>query len=184
MTSPPVAAIGHDPDVLEAFYREHLALVQRFVARRVASPEDAADLTADIFVAAIDSADGYRPEAGSPQGWLIGIARNLIASHWRSSARSLDLTRKIVGRNLLDEDATERIASRIDAERRTRDLYQCLAALPEPQRAVTELVAVDGFSLVEAAAALGISAGNARVRYHRARRTLSASLPTPTEVTS
>ena len=46
----PVVAIGHDPDALETFYREHLATVQRIVARRVADPHDAADLTADVFL--------------------------------------------------------------------------------------------------------------------------------------
>lgn len=183
MTTSLVSEIGRDPDALEAFYREHLALVQRFVARRVANPYDAADLTADIFLAAIDSAAGYRAGSGSPRAWLIGIARNVIASHWRTSARARELTSRIAGRELLDEDATDRILARIDAERLARELYESLAALPDSQRAVTELVVVDGLSLTEAAEALGISAGNARVRYHRARITLAGSLPTPTEVT-
>jgi len=30
--------IEHDPDAFEAFYREHVEGVQRFVARRVADP--------------------------------------------------------------------------------------------------------------------------------------------------
>ena len=50
------------------------------------------------------------------------------------------------------------------------------------QRAVVELVAVDGLSLTEAAQALGISAGSARVRYHRARARLQDVLPSPFEV--
>lgn len=54
-----------------------------------------------------------------------------------------------------------------------------MAALPERQRAVVELVAMDGLSLTEAAAALGITAGNARVRYHRARRRLAHDLTPP-----
>jgi hypothetical protein len=29
-----VACIGHDPDALDAFYRAHIELVERFVARR------------------------------------------------------------------------------------------------------------------------------------------------------
>src|SRR5580704_2154869 len=48
--------IGCDPELFEAFYREHVEAVQRFVARRVGDRELAADLTADIFVAAIESA--------------------------------------------------------------------------------------------------------------------------------
>ena len=47
-----------------------------------------------------------------------------------------------------------------------------------------ELVAVDGLTVAEAAQALGITAGNARVRCHRARATLRNALPSPFEVTT
>ena len=55
-----------DPDAFEGFYREHVDLVERFVARRVGDRELAADLTADIFVAAIESAANYRSAKGAP----------------------------------------------------------------------------------------------------------------------
>ncbi len=182
-----VAAIGRDPDALETFYREHLEAVQRFVARRVESPEDAADLTAEVFLAAIRASRAYRGEAAVPRAWLYGIARRVVAGHHRSSARAVRVERRIDARELLDDDATDRIVARLDSQRAARAVYRSLAALPERQRAVVELVAVDGLSLTEAAAALGISAGNARVRYHRARGRLAESLarplPDPFEVT-
>lgn len=92
---------------------------------------------------------------------------------------------RIRGRALLDDASIERIAQRLDVERSTRALYRSLDALPATQRDVVELVAVDGLSLAEAAAALGIAAGTARTRYHRARTRLQSELPTElTEVTS
>ena len=51
---PDVGSIATDPDAFEVFYREHLETVQRFVARRVADPQLAADLTAEVF---LDSPD-------------------------------------------------------------------------------------------------------------------------------
>lgn len=183
-----VAAIGRDPDALETFYREHIEAVQRFVARRVDNPEDAADLVAEVFLAAISASRDYRGDASVPLAWLYGIARRVVFGHHRSTARALRATRRIDARELLDDESTDRIVARIDSQRAARDVYRSLAALPARQRAVVELVAVDGLSLAEAAAALGISAGNARVRYHRARRQLaddlSPSLPDPSEVTS
>lgn len=183
-----VAAIGRDPDALEAFYREHIEAVQRFVARRVESHEDAADLTAEVFLAAIHASRAYRGDAAAPRAWLYGIARRVVASHHRSAARALRAVHVIDARDLLDDDATDRIVARIDSQRAARGVYRSLEALPERQRAVVELVAVDGLSLTEAAAALGISAGNARVHYHRARRRLAhalpQALPDPFEVTS
>ncbi len=183
-----VAAIGRDPIALEAFYREHVEAVQRFVARRVDGYEDAADLTAEVFLAAMHASRGYRADGAAPRAWLYGIARRVVANHHRSTARARRVADRIDARELLDEDAADRIVARIDSERAARELYRSLAALPERQRSVVELVAVDGLSLTEAAAALGISSGNARVRYHRARRQLAtvlthSLLETPLEVT-
>lgn len=177
--------IGSDPDAFEAFYREHLGFVRSFVARRVDDPHTAADLTADIVVAVIESAHRYQSGSGPAVAWLAGIARNVVAGHLRTQARELRAMSRIRGRALLDDASIERIAQRLDVERSTRALYRSLDALPATQRDVVELVAVDGLSLAEAAAALGIAAGTARTRYHRARTRLQSELPTElTEVTS
>ena len=82
-----VPAIGRDPDAFEAFYREHLPWVRGFVARRVDDSHAAADLTADIFLAAVDGAEGYSAPHGSPGAWLAGVARNVVADHFRRQAR-------------------------------------------------------------------------------------------------
>ncbi|KRA39330.1 hypothetical protein ASD81_03020 [Nocardioides sp. Root614] len=164
-----VPRIGNDPGLMEAFYREHAETVKTFLARRIADPHQVADLTADIFLAAIGSADRYRPDEGAPLPWLLGIARNAVADATRRRARRLRAESRIQGRRLLDEDATARIAERIDAERLTRALYDALAALPARDRRLMELVAVDGLSVTDAAAELGVKPGTARVRLHRSR---------------
>jgi RNA polymerase sigma-70 factor (ECF subfamily) len=64
------------------------------------------------------------------------------------------------------------MTARIDASRAVRELHESLRALPEGERAVLELVAVDDLSVAEAAAALGIRPVTARVRLHRARRAM------------
>jgi RNA polymerase sigma factor (sigma-70 family) len=178
----PVTAIGTDPDALEAFYREHVESVQRFVARRVSDPHLAADLTADVFLEAIGACARYRPDLGPPGAWLFGVARNVLAMHVRRRVREARAVSRIQGRRLLDADSVQRIVERIDAEREARELWHALSQLEEGQRAVVELVAVDGLTPTEAAAVLGISSGAARVRLHRARHSLSHL--SITEVTS
>lgn len=182
MDPAPVAAIVDDRQALEAFYLEHLPWVRRFVARRVDDADTAADLTADIFVAAIGAAERYRDTGDPPRAWLAGIARNVVAMHHRRRARESSANGRIEGRALLDEPSAERIVSRIDDERAARLVLARVAELPATQRAVVELVAVDGLSLTEAAAALGITATNARVRYHRGRTRLRLDLPDTSEV--
>ncbi len=65
---------------------------------------------------------------------------------------------------------------RIDAAARAREMYAALAELPDGERAIFELVALDDLTPAEAAAALGIRPVTARVRLHRARTTLRGHL--------
>lgn len=168
--------IGVDPDIFEVFYREHVEGLQRFIARRVGERERAADLAAEIFLAAIESADGYRPGSGTPRAWLYGIARIVIAN----DARRRDAEREKEDRwrvsALLDSDDAARIDARLDAAARSRDLYAAMGRLPEAERAVLELVALDELTVAEAAAVAGLRPVTARVRLHRARRKLRAEL--------
>lgn len=172
-----VARIGRDPDAFEAFYREHVDAVERFVARRVRDAHLVADLTTDVFLAAIDSAHRYRPRRAEPIAWLYGVARNVVAAEFRRSERERRATTRVAsGRSLVDDDDLARLEERIDAESRARGLHDAMARLPDGERAVLELVAVDGLAVGEAAQALGIRAVAARVRLHRARRSLREQL--------
>ncbi len=171
-----LALIGIDADIFDVFYREHIEEVEGFVVRRVGDRERAADLTAEIFLAAIDSAHRYRPARGTPRAWLLGIARILLAADRRLRDRQRAGEERLRGSSLLDQDDAARWDARIDAASRSRELYRAMDRLPEVERAVLELVALDELSLAEAAAAAGIRPVTARVRLHRARRRLRAEL--------
>jgi RNA polymerase sigma factor (sigma-70 family) len=168
--------IGTDADLFEVFYREHVEEMQRFVARRVGDRERAADLTAEIFLAAIDSAHRYRPRSGTPKAWLYGIARVLVANDRRRHGRERAREERFRGSALLDEEDAARMDARIDAAAQSRRLYAAMDLLSEDERAVMELVAIDELTVAEAAAAAGVRPVTARVRLHRARRKLRAEL--------
>jgi RNA polymerase sigma factor (sigma-70 family) len=168
--------IGIDADIFEVFYREHVERVERFVVRRVGDRERAADLTAEVFLAAIDSAHRYRSRLGTPSTWLLGIARVLVANDRRRRDRQRVGEERLRGSALLDEHDAARLDARIDAAARSRDLYRAMDRLPKGERAVLELVAIDELSVTEAAAAAGIRPVTARVRLHRARRKLRTEL--------
>ncbi|WP_307795363.1 RNA polymerase sigma factor [Actinacidiphila acididurans] len=175
-----VRRIGRDPAALEEVYRAHVEQVTRFVARRVSDPHKVVDLTAEVFLQAVSSAESYRGAQHGVGAWLYGIARNVTSAHWRQEERERGARASISGRRMLEDDDLLRLEERIDAERQARQLYSTLAGLPDGERAVLELIAVDGLSVTQAAAALGISSAAARVRLHRARRTMRASQREPT----
>jgi len=168
--------IATDPEIFEAFYREHVEAVQGFVARRVGDREHAADLTAEIFLAAIGAAHRYRARRGTPKAWLYGIARTVVAADRRQVGREQTREERLRASALLDEDDAARIEARIEAAAKLRHLYEAMDRLSEPERAVLELVAIDELNLTEAAAAAGVRPVTARVRLHRARRKLRAEL--------
>ena len=92
-----LAAIARDPDAFENFYRRHIGDITRFVARRVGDPHTVADLTADVFLAALDPAETYRPGLGSETAWLYGVAHNVVAAEHRRAARESSATGRIPG---------------------------------------------------------------------------------------
>jgi RNA polymerase sigma-70 factor (ECF subfamily) len=61
------------------FYARHERAVLAYFRRRVASPELAADLTAETFAQALVSRGRYRPQPdGSAVAWLFGIAVHVL----------------------------------------------------------------------------------------------------------
>ena len=174
-----LASIAHDPDAFEAFYRAHVEDIQAFIARRVDDPYLVADLTADVFLAAIDSAHSYRADRGPAAAWLFGVARNVVASHRRRRAREAFADRRISGRALVDDVDLVRLEERIDAQHQARRLYDAMERLSPAERAVLELVALEGLVVADVAGVLGISAVAARVRLHRARRVMQRELTPP-----
>ena len=166
----PLARIGHDPDALEAFYTEHVTAVTRFVARRVADPHTVADLTAEV-----SSRSSTRRTATAPAGacrWPGCTGSPATSSPGSAAAPHTNCGRPAgsPAARLTDDDDIARLEERIDTESAGRAACLALAGLPPDERAVLELVAVDGLPVTDAAAALGIRPGTARVRLHRARR--------------
>ncbi|MGP3957466.1 RNA polymerase sigma factor [Nonomuraea sp. 3N208] len=164
--------LNEDPAAFEAFYRRHVDAVLKFVARRVSDPHLAADLTTDIFLAVLDSAHTYVPGRGSEIAWLYGVARNVVSAQYRQAAREARATGRVAGRRLMDDDDLVRMEERIDAERQMRSALEAMAELPEGERAVLELMAIDQLTVAEVAKALGIRQVTVRVRLHRARKAM------------
>jgi RNA polymerase sigma-70 factor (ECF subfamily) len=75
---------------------------------------------------------------------VFGIARSVYASYCEANSQQQHKLRRLAGRRDLDQDQVGELLERIDAERAGRDLITALAALPERDRAVIELVDIAG----------------------------------------
>jgi RNA polymerase sigma-70 factor (ECF subfamily) len=78
----PGTGVLRDPDELADGYARHVSRIYGYIAARVASREDAEDVTAETFERALRSRRTAPPE-GALDRWLFGIARRAIADHFR-----------------------------------------------------------------------------------------------------
>jgi RNA polymerase sigma factor (sigma-70 family) len=156
----------------ERLYRANVEAVTAYFARRSADPHAVADLTADTFVEVITRFGSFDPRKGTARAWVFGIARHVYAAHCEAYSHQQHKIERLAGRRDLDPDQIEELLDRIDAERAGRDLVSGLAALPERDRGVVELVDIAGLSPKEAATALGLAPGTVRMRLMRARARL------------
>ena len=159
----------------ESVYRESVATVTAFFARRCRDPQQVADLTSETFVEAIKSAGTFQGR-GSATSWLIAIARRVYANHLADRALGVDLIEQLGARLVLADDEVEDLAARIDAQRVGRELLERAAGLSGVEREAIELVDLLGLAPKDAAAVLGVSANVLRVRLFRAHQRLRREL--------
>lgn len=162
-----------EDSAFEELYRRHVEATIRFAARRAARPSDVVDLVAAVWLEVVASLDRYDAQRADALPWILGIAANLCAVERRRRAREHDVV-QLGSRRSLHEDDYERLEGAIDAAAVVPALRQGLRELPSSERAVAELVFLDGLTPAEAAEALGIRSAAVRMRLARARRKLRA----------
>lgn len=171
-----LAAIAAGPGALPEFYRRHVGRVTTIGVKRFDNAEDVADFVASVFLEVLTSAGGFDPRRGRALPWLYGLAGNVATGMYRRRSRTIQAEQRLSGRALLDADDYARVEERIDAVARLRRTYLAMQDLPDQDRRLLELVAIDGLAAAEAASALSISPVAARVRLTRARSRLRALL--------
>jgi len=157
-----------DPGRFEQVYDEHVVAIYRFVYARVGNRPDAEDLTAQVFVRAVEQLDTTR-QPGQIAAWLYRVAQNAIADYWRAFYRLplIGVDHVAPGWEPADEGQRPEPARDDRASVRVEAL---LRGLPDRYRKVLELRFLQRMSVAETAQAMGISSGNAKVLQYRALR--------------
>lgn len=162
-----------DPDAFVAFYRRHLAAVLGFFLRRTGDPELTADLTAEVFAAALLAAERYRPGERPALAWLYGIAAHKLADSRRRGRVEDEARRRLALEPLTIDDAElERIGQMADQS----DAAAALLALPPAQRDAVLARVVHERSYAEIADQMRCSEMLVRQRVSRGLRTLRARM--------
>jgi RNA polymerase sigma-70 factor (ECF subfamily) len=134
----------------------------------VGNRPDAEDLTAQVFVRAVEQLDTTR-EPGQIAAWLYRVAQNAIADYWRAFYRLPLVGVDHVAPGWEPADEGSRRQAPPD-ERASVRVNALLGSLPDRYRRVLELRFLQRMSVAETAHAMGITNGNAKVLQYRALR--------------
>ncbi len=147
------------------WYEEHGEALYRYLRFHLPTADSAEDLTAEVFLRAIQAFDRFNPSLGSSRAWLFRIAHNALRDYERQTRR-----RTLV--SLADlRDLECNAASpeeRLLLEEEIAGLLAAFGELSARDREIIGLSYASNLSLIEAGAVLGISATAARTRLWRA----------------
>ncbi|GIF01342.1 RNA polymerase sigma factor [Paractinoplanes rishiriensis] len=145
-------------------YAVNFEALLAFASRRVEQPEDAADVVAETFLVAWRR-NGDLPADDEVRLWLYGVARRVLANHYRGGTR----------RDRLGERLRQRLAVVASADPghdvpQRLVVREALKLLSETDREILMLTAWEGLEPREVAAVIGASPVVVRTRLSRARK--------------
>ena len=176
----PVALIANiaqrNRDAFSRFYDFYAPLIYSLALRMLKGQSDAEDLLQEVFLQVWRQATVYDVQRGSPEAWLINIARSRAIDKLRSMRRR---EKSFV---LTDDPAAAESPDNVETsagESETRLIMNsALANLPEAQRRVLELAYFDGLSQTEIAARLAEPLGTVKTRMRAGIQRLRGMLGT------
>jgi RNA polymerase sigma-70 factor (ECF subfamily) len=170
--------LAGEEEALTTLYRRRQGGIYRFALQMCGSQALAEDVTQEVFIVLIRDGQTFDPDRGSLNGFLMGVARNLLLRRLQRERFYAPLeedsddqatTQKLfptTGGPLEDFSRTETITS----------VRAAVLALPERYREVVVLCDLQEMSYVEAAEVLSCAVGTVRSRLHRARALLIEKL--------
>ena len=178
-------AQGGDLDAFCRLAREYERRVYALALHYCRRPEDAEDLSQEVWLKAFRSLKGFRFES-SFHTWLRRIMVNAFLNHRRAETVTRDEVKTTVKLDSLEELLEEQTLARGLADERAEDglhkqlmagrVMRALGELTEQQRLIFLLKHREGMTSQEIADALGCSAGTVKKSLFRSIEKLRASL--------
>ncbi|MEV4390435.1 sigma-70 family RNA polymerase sigma factor [Nonomuraea sp. NPDC049607] len=161
-------------DSFGTLYDRYVDLVYRYIYFRVGAHQLAEDLTSETFLRALRRIGDFTWQGRDFGAWLVTIARNLVADHFKSGRYRLEIpTGELIDVPLegshIPENAVVTAIINDRVLRAVRDLN------PDQQECVV-LRFLHGLSLAETALIMGKKSGAIKALQFRAIRTLARAL--------
>jgi RNA polymerase sigma-70 factor (ECF subfamily) len=157
----------YDQKAISELYRRHAQSIHRYIYYRVGDVNVAEDLTADVFLKALEGLEGFTYRGIPFSAWLYRIAHARVMDHFRKRARHelLPLDERLVA---TEKGPQATVEAKLDHE----ELQSAIAQLTIEQQQVIILKFVEGLSNAEVARIMGKTEGAVKSLQHRGLNSL------------
>ena len=150
---------------LGILYDRHAALVYAIALKVLKNPQEAEDLTQDIFLNFV-KIGSYEPSRGSLRTYLAILTRSRAVDRVRSRSNARELLKKWE-RSTESETATDSLLEKVSRSEQSQEVKAALAQLSDEQQQILQMAYYDGLSQSEIANRLEIPLGTVKARARR-----------------
>ena len=163
-----------EAEAFGSLYDRYVDVVYRYIYYRVGSRALTEDLCSETFLRALRRITSFTWQGRDFGAWLVTIARNLIADHFKSSRYKLEVTTG----EILDADrVTDGPENEVLDNITNMTLLEAVRMLGAEQQECVVLRFLQGFSVTETALAMGKTDGAIKALQYRAVQSLKRLLP-------
>lgn len=163
-----------DADAFGSLYDHYVELVYRYVYYRVGTHSLTEDLTSETFLRALRRICDFHWQGKDFGAWLVTIARNLVADHFKSGRYRLE----VCTAELVEPERQQEGPERAVLDSMTnRTLLTAVRRLGSEQQECVVLRFLHGLSVAETALIMDKKPGAIKALQYRAVRSLARMLP-------
>jgi len=153
-----------DQDAFGELYETYVDRIYNYVYYRTSNVADAEDLTAKIFMRAMQHIGRYEDKGVPFSAWLYRIAHNLVANWHRDNSRRKMVALDDISQWHVSDDSPE-FAAQLMEDKET--LLKAISRLPADRQELLILKFVERLPNAEIGAIMGRSEGAIKSLYHR-----------------
>lgn len=166
---------AQDPEVFSEVYNLYIDQIYRYIYFKVATREEAEDLTSEVFLKTWQYLFGSQKEVKNLKALLYQIARNLVVDFYRQKSQIEILDDENILERI-EDSRQQNLLLKIDHKAEIVTVEQGLKKLKDEYREVIILKYLEGLDNWEIAKIINKSKGAVRVLLHRALKVLKGYL--------
>lgn len=163
-------AAKKEPGAFGHLYDRYYARVYRYIYHRLGNTADAEDITALVFMKALEALPSYQPGRNGFAPWLFRITRNAVVDHYRRQRKQYSIDE--LAHHSGEADPVWDVLN----EERKEHVHSLLNHVSPEQRDVILMRYAADLSFAEIAAAVQKNEAAVRMLLHRGLRKMKAVL--------